>query len=495
MKKILTALLAVVACTGLSAVDLDRSEAKVDVYAAAMTTFGVNLDTGDSGFESQAFLNLRFPILDVGTRATQDQGDFYGWIELRNLSFRLRQDDLIGNTLPGNTVPIPDSIAGQFGGSVKDWLGNAPFVFTGKLVYNPYPYTRKLGLVLFSAVAQNGEKPEPGYGLDFNKAEAVSTPVFKTWDKVKLLGDLIYDYSTGGNEDHDGIVLAYESKTTKANLKAFSHNPSPLTSRVQAWKDGIPAEYAFGFDYRYDWFKDFTFIDLTAVYDQAVPDKLNAGLVTAYTFILNWGSFMGFQLKPAVDVRADLRYLPWVFDPVFTDAALDFDARLDLIALLSDADKNDQATMLMASAFYGTDEDIEYALIFNEPMAGGWVKDVEFGCMISAMDILGNNAQPLPAIESGPSAQYSANLGFQLTAKNAFKTELIYQTGLASYFATANEDGPFKARVEDRCLVRIKYESLKLIPNTNIIVIWQSGDLLKREKPFGYFTIETKVEF
>ena len=486
-----------VACLvfSLSATDLDRSQAKVDIYAAAMSTFGVDLDTGDSGFENQAFLNVRFPLLDPATRTSQDQGDFYGSIELRNFSYRLRQDDLTGNTLPGNTPTVPDSLSGQFGGSVKDWLGNAPFVFTGKLVYNPYPYTRKLGLVLYSAVAQNGEKAEPGYGLDFNKAEAVTTPLFKTWDKAKDLGDLYYDYDYEGNEDHDGLVLAYESKTTRANLKAFSHNPSPLTSRIMAWKDGIPAKYAFGLDLRYDLLKDFTFADFSAVYDQAFPDKLNGGLTLAYTVLLNWGSFAGFQVKPSADFKTDLRYLPWVFDPAYTDAALDFDARLDLIALLSDADKNDQATMLMASAFYGDDEDIEYAVIFNEPMAGGWVEDMEFGCMLSAMDILGRNLKPLPSVESGPSAQYSANAGLQLGPKSALKAEVLYQTGLAAFFASANEDGLAMAKAEDRLIARLRLESLKLVPNTNIVATWQSGDLRTMRKPLGYLTIETKVEF
>jgi hypothetical protein len=490
MRRMLASLIALCACGAVPAVDFERSQAKVDVYGAAMSTFGISLDTGDSGFENEAFLNLRLPFLDVATRNSQDQGDFYGWIELRNLSFRIRQDDMTGNTLPGNTPISLDYLTGQFGGSVSDWLDNKPFVFTGKLVYNPYPYTTKFGLVLYSAVAQTNGKPEAGYGLDFNKAEAVSTPLFKTWEKVKNLGDLLYD-----GMDNGGLILSYESRTTKVNLKAFSHNDSPLTSRIPAWKDGIPSKYAFGVDYRFDFLKDFIFIDASAAYDMAIPDKLNAGFVTAYTFVLNWGSFAGFQLKPSLDLRADLRYLPWAFNPVYTDAAIDFDARLDLIALLSDADKNDQATMLIGSMFYGDDQDIEYALIFLEPMAGGWLEDAELGCMFSAMDILGKNPQPLPEIRSGPSAQYSANLGFQLSPQNALKAEFLFQTGLAAYFASAAEEGLSAASAEDRCIIRVKFESMKLIPNTNIIATWQSGDLLTMARPLGYLTVQTKVEF
>jgi len=183
MKRTLFALVLLGCASGLLAVEVERSAARADIYCSVSATVGVDLDTGDSGIESEAALNIRFPLLDVKTTTTTDEGDFYGWIELRNLSFRLRQDDLANNTLPGNTPPSIDTLSGQFGGSVADWLGNKPFVLAGSLLYNPYPYTGRLALVLFSQVAQTGEA-EPGNGLSFNKAEAVTTPLFKTYTGV-----------------------------------------------------------------------------------------------------------------------------------------------------------------------------------------------------------------------------------------------------------------------------------------------------------------------
>ena len=467
-------------CVPAFSENVDRSAAQAIINGSASLTFGVDFDAMDAGIENEATLNVRFPLLDSATRTTKDEGDFYGFFELRNLSFSLTEANNALPAKPGDSPTSLNSLSGQFAGSVADWLGNKPFSMNARLIYNPYPYTNKLSLILFNQVAQTG-KPEPGAGLSFNKAEAVTTPIFKTYNGVTNLGEVQYiGMETGG------AIIAFEGKKLRTAVKAFSHNETPMTARLPAWKDPEDKTWAVGADFRYDFVKDFLYFDTSAVYDFRDPDQnVNGGTVGAVTIPLGWGPVVGFQIKPAADFRYGM-----------ADNLLKFDSRLDLIALLSDADKDDQATLLMGSAYLGDDRDIEYALIFQEPLSGGWVQDVSFGFIISAMDILGNNPKPLPGItqDYGPSAQYGATVGWQANRKNILKADATYQTGLASYFATANDDGLLMADASDRFLVKLSLEN-RVISNTMILATWTSGDLLKMEAPFGILTIQTKVMF
>jgi hypothetical protein len=445
MRKYVAIVVLAASCQAATAADFDRSAARADVYASASMTAGI---------ETEAALNLRFNLLDPATRTTQDQGDLCGWIELRNLSFRLRQDSLAGPAKPGDSPTTLNNIQGQFGGNVADWLGNKPFVFDARVVYSPYPYTWKLYATLFSQVAQTGE-PIPGTGLGFNKAEAVTSPLFKTYTGVKLLGEVLYE-----GLDTGGLVVTFEGEKLKAALKAFSHNDTPSTAHVPAWLDHADTAWAVGADLRWDFLKDWTYVDTTVAYDFDDPARaVNAGVAAALAVPLGWGPVVGFQVAPSSDLRWRL-----------ADDTLAFDARVNFITLLSDANKDDQATMLMASAYLGDDRDIEYAVIFSEPLAGGWVDDVEFGAMLSAMDILGNNPDPLPGItqDYGPSSQYGASVGVRLGPKDTLKLEAYYQTGLAAYFASANEDGLLLADATDRAKLVLTWTNT-WIPNTKIL--------------------------
>lgn len=138
---------------------------EASISGSATLSWGIDLDTQATGFNNKADLSLTFPLLAKGTKSKGADGDVYGYIEFKDLEWKMVSTDLAA---PAQTPT----------GSI-----------TAKLVFKPFElsvYNKPSLAINKAAEISDGEVEYAGVGMSGTALKYISDSLTAS---VKVLSD------------------------------------------------------------------------------------------------------------------------------------------------------------------------------------------------------------------------------------------------------------------------------------------------------------------
>lgn len=292
------------------------------ISASATLSWGVDFDTGHTGFKNAYKATIKIPFLLNPTAQKVGESGWRGEIVLKNLGFTLYDSDAISTLGPNNAQVI-------------DWND-----ITGDAVLDTADPNERPSL---SAKITDGTWAIQVYNrasLNFNKAEA------------------LFD----GDVDNSTLIHA-NSAGTKVSYTVESFNVGFIVNSKTSWSGGSHAdanEYAFGLVGGYKLNDNISF-NAGVSYDGL--DDPNSQDLGAYLEIpLVFGAL---EVTPA----ADFQYLQ-------ANGAFNTDVTAPVLYNLTE----DKKATVKFTPYYSTDDyDFEFELKVDEKLAGGFVDNLEAG--------------------------------------------------------------------------------------------------------------------
>ncbi len=378
MKKLFVALLALALIGGAAFAEGPA------VSGSASLSWGIDLDTGSTGFANAGSFSIDIPILAADKYGVGGEG-MYGEIAITDIALT-------------QTIDMTPA---------SSWAFGDDFAFAATLYFSPF------SLSVWEAPS-----------LDINANDAI--------DDAGGLGAVV----------DAGTTLTYTSDAFSIAVKVLSDGD---------WTSNSSNTYAVGSSF------SVALGELTTIAIDAALNPIGFDFQVGVSAPLSLAVAKGLTITPGLDVG-------------MVDAAFGMDAGVATELLLSDANDDDESTNVTFNASWCANSDIEIALAFAEPLAGGFVDNLSLSAGVNVNELIKALAWDL---------NVGAGYNLVIDEKDSLLAEVAFTTNSDSV-NTLNATVTF---------------TNTMVANTDLTVTYTSGNLLGDPAVLGTLICAATISF